>query len=116
MAQHTGGKCLIHVTNVAKTISCKAWNSHVEYPSRECNHDIKESEDYMFNPIFKENVQGRYIQGVAHLQNQNYLVTENLKCSSKVKNGHKHPIDSHNYHDENQDDIESYQGNSNRSS
>ena len=34
------------------------WNSRVEYPSRECKHDIKESKGNMFNPIFKENVQG----------------------------------------------------------
>ena len=35
----------------------------------------------MFNPIFK-NVQGN-IQGVVHLQNQNYLGNESLKCSLK---------------------------------
>ena len=28
----------------------------IEYPSRECKHDIKESEGSMFSPIFKENV------------------------------------------------------------
>ena len=32
----------------------------------------------MFNPIFKKKVQGENIQGVAHLQNQIYLVTESL--------------------------------------
>ena len=32
----------------------------------------------------------------------------------KVKNGHKNPNNSHNYHDENHDEIEFYQGNSNR--
>ena len=31
------------------------------------------------------------------------------------KNGHKNSINSHNYHDENHDEIESYQGNSKRS-
>ena len=30
----------------------------VEYPSRECKHDLEESKGNMFNPIFKENVQG----------------------------------------------------------
>ena len=30
-------------------------------------------------------------------------------------NSHKNPNDSHNYHDENHDEIEFYQGNSNRS-
>ena len=33
--------------------------SPVEYPSRECKHDTKESKGNMFNPIFKENVQGQ---------------------------------------------------------
>ena len=52
------------VPNTARTISCKAWNSPVEYPSRESKHNIKESEDNMFNPNFKGNVlQGRNIQG-----------------------------------------------------
>ena len=32
----------------------------------------------------------------------------------KVKNCHKNPNNSHNYHDENHDEIEFYQGNSNR--
>ena len=54
--QHTGGKWLIHGT---KRRQDKAWNSPVEYPSRECKHDIKESKGNMFNPIFKEKVQGR---------------------------------------------------------
>ena len=45
--------------NAARTISCKTWNSPVEYPSRECKHAIKESKGNMFNPIFKENVQGQ---------------------------------------------------------
>ena len=44
--------------DAATPISCKAWNSPVEYPSREYKHDIKESKGNMFNPILKENVQG----------------------------------------------------------
>ena len=58
------------------SISCKAWNSPVEYPSREYKHDIKESEGILFNPKFKENVQAPNIQKGVYLQNQNYLVTE----------------------------------------
>ena len=42
----------------ANTISCKAWNSPVEYPCREYKHDIKESKGNMFNPKLEENVQG----------------------------------------------------------
>ena len=45
--------------NAAWTINCKAWNFPVEYPSKECKHDIKESEGNMIIPIFKDNVQGR---------------------------------------------------------
>ena len=51
--QHTRGKWLIHGTKRSKAISCKAWNSPVEYPSRECKHDIKESKGNLFNPIFE---------------------------------------------------------------
>ena len=45
--------------------SCKAWNSPVQYIIRECKHDIKESECNMFNPIFKEDAQGRKLPGSA---------------------------------------------------
>ena len=58
---------------------------------------------------------GRNIQGVVHLQNQNYLRKGSLKCEQKVINGHKNPSDSHNYHDQNHDEIEFYLGNSDRS-
>ena len=37
--QHTGGTWLIN---------WKAWNSPVEYPSRECKHGLKGSEGNMF--------------------------------------------------------------------
>ena len=57
--QHTGEKWLIHGTKRRKDNQLRAWNSPVEYPSRECKHDIKDSKGNMFNPIFKENVQGR---------------------------------------------------------
>ena len=50
------------------------------------------------------------IQGKAHLQNQNYLVTKSLN----EKYGHKNPNNSHNYHDENHDEMEFFQGNSKR--
>ena len=43
--------------NIARTISGKTWNSPVEYPSKECKHNIKEFEGNMLNTIFKENVQ-----------------------------------------------------------
>ena len=57
--QHTGGKCLIHDTKHRKDNQLQAWNSPVEYLSRESKHDIKEFEGEVFNPIFKENVHGR---------------------------------------------------------
>ena len=55
---HTGDKWLIHGTIRRRAISCKTWNSPVEYPSRECKYGTKESKGNMFNPTFKENVQG----------------------------------------------------------
>ena len=41
MDQHTGGKWLIHCTKRRKDNQLQAWNSPVEYPSRECKHAIK---------------------------------------------------------------------------
>ena len=57
---------------------------------------------------------GRNIQGVVYLQNQNYLYKGSLKYRSKVIDGHKTPSDSHNYHNENHDEIEFYLGISDR--
>ena len=102
--------------NATRTISCKAWNSPVEYRSRECKHGIKESEGNMFNPIFKENVQGQKHPGSCEFAEPELVSYRKPKSVvKKVKNGHKSPNNSHNYHDENHDEIEFYQGNSNRS-
>ena len=49
---------------------------------------------------------GGNIRGVVHLQNQNYLGKESLKCSSKSNEWPKNPNDSQNYHDENHKEIE----------
>ena len=58
--QHAGGKWLIHdTTNVARTISCKAWDSPAEYPSWVTRCDIKGSDGTMLNPIFWKKVQGQ---------------------------------------------------------
>ena len=56
--QHTGGKWLIHGTKRRKDNQLRSLESPVEYPSRESKHDTKESKGTIFNPIFKENVQG----------------------------------------------------------
>ena len=45
--------------NVARTISCKAWNSPAEYPSWVARCDIKGSDGTMLNPIFWKKVQGQ---------------------------------------------------------
>ena len=63
VAQHSGGKWLIPGTKHRKDNQLQSLDLPVEYPSRECKHDIKESEGNMFNPIFKENVQGRKYPG-----------------------------------------------------
>ena len=48
---------------------------------------------------------GRNIQGVMHLQNQNYLCKGSLNIDQKIINGHKNPSDGHNYNDEHHDEI-----------
>ena len=35
--------------NVTRTVSCKAWNSPVDYPNRESKHEINESENVQTN-------------------------------------------------------------------
>ena len=47
-----------------------------------------------------------HIQGSAHLQNQNYLLSSRKPKRVNMKNDHKNPNDSHNYDDE----ITLYQG------
>ena len=49
------GKWLIHGTKRRKDNQLQS----LELPCRECKHDIKESKGNVFNPIFKENVQGQ---------------------------------------------------------
>ena len=48
-----------HQTYVARTISCKAWNSPAEYPSWVARCDIKGSDGTMLNPIFWKKVRGQ---------------------------------------------------------
>ena len=104
--QHTRGKWFFHNTKRARTISCKAWNSPVEYHSRECQHDINESEGNMFNPIFKENVQGRKHPGSCAFAEPKLLSCRKPKRVVQMKkNAHEYPNNSHNYHDENHDEI-----------
>ena len=57
--QHTGGKWLIYGAKLRKDNQLQNLELPVEYPSRECKHDIKESKGSMFSPILKENVQGQ---------------------------------------------------------
>ena len=83
MDQHTGGKWLIHGTKRRKDNQLQTRNSPVEHPCRMSKHDMKESEGD--DPILKGNVQGRKHQGDAHLQNQNYLVSESLNVLFKIK-------------------------------
>ena len=68
----------------------------------------------MFNPIFKENAQGRKHPGSSAFAEQELLRHRKLKyIIQKEKNGHETFNNSHNYH-ENHDEIELYQGNSKR--
>ena len=45
--------------NVARAISCKAWNSPTEYPSWVARCDINGSDSIMLNPIFWKKVRGQ---------------------------------------------------------
>ena len=49
--------------NTTRTISCKARNSPVDYPSWEYKFDMEGSDGNVFNPIFFKKVLGRNIPG-----------------------------------------------------
>ena len=70
----------------------------------------------MFNPIFKEKVQGQKHLGSCTFAEPELLSYAKLKIVvQKVKDGHKNLNDSHKYDDENHDEIEFHQGNRYRS-
>ena len=70
----------------------------------------------MFNPIFKENVQGRkHPESCAFAEADLLSYRKPKRVVQNEKNGHKNPNNSHNYRDENHDEIELYQGNNKRS-
>ena len=88
----------------------------VEYSIRECKHDRKESDGNMFNPIFKETVQGRKHPGSCPFAETELLSYRKPKRVVQNENNcHQNPDDCHNYYDENNDEVVLYQGNSERS-
>ena len=92
--------------DVAYGISCKAWNSPVEYATRECKHDINESKVIMFNSIFKENIQGGGTSRVLCIcRTRTTQVKKYQSVVQKAMNYHKNPNDSNSYHDENHDEV-----------
>ena len=108
MEPHTGGKWLIQGTKRPKDnqLSCKARNYLVEYPSRSCKYDIKEYEGNMFNPVFKENVQGwKHPGNCAFTEPEQLSYRKPKSLAKKIKNGHKNPNNSHNYQNENQEKL-----------
>ena len=109
MAQHTGGKWLIHGTKHHKDNQLQSLELLVEYHNTESKHGIKESEGNMFNPIFKGNVQGlKHPERCAFVEPE--LFTGSYRNSKYVaqneNNGHKSLNNSNNYHGE----IELFQG------
>ena len=100
------------MANAVKTISCKAWNSAVENHSGDCKHDIKGFEDNIFNPIFKDNVQGWKHPGSWAFTEPELLRHRKPKPVVQTeKIGHNNSNESHNYDDENHNEINLYQGN-----
>ena len=79
--QHAGGKWLIlDTTNVARTISWKAWNSPAEYPNWVARCDINWSQGTMLNPIFWKKVQGQKHPGRWGIDNTRVYLTY-TECS-----------------------------------
>ena len=75
--------------NVARTISCKAWNSPAEYPSWVVRCDIKGSDGTMLNPIFWKKVHGqKHPGGWGIVEHQIPSIKVLFKTNAK---SHKHP-------------------------
>ena len=75
--------------NVARTISCKAWNSPTDYPSWVAGCDIKASDGTMLNLIFWKKVLGQKDPGrwgIVKHQIPSFKVL--FKTNAKT---HKHP-------------------------
>ena len=70
----------------------------------------------MFNPIFKENVQGwKYSGSCAFAEPELLSYSKPKRVVHNKKNGHKNSNNSHNNHDWYHGEIELYQGYSKRS-
>ena len=64
----------------------------------------------MFNPILKENAQGRkHPENCAFAEPELLSYRNPKRVVQNERNGHKDPNNSHKYHDENHDEIELYQ-------
>ena len=75
--------------NAARTISCKAWNSHAEYPSWVARCDIKGSYGTILNLIFWKKVQGQKHPGRwGIVEHQIPGIKMLFKTNTK---SHKHP-------------------------
>ena len=98
---------MIHGTKHHKDNQLQSLKLHVEYPSTESKHDIKESEGNMFNPIFKGNVQGQKHPGrCAFVEPELLSYRKSKYVAQNENNGHKNLNNNNNYHDE----IELFQG------
>ena len=75
--------------NVARTISCKAWNSPAEYPSWVARCDIQGSDGTMLHPIFWKKVHGqKYPERRGIVEHQRHNTQVLFKTNAK---SHNHP-------------------------
>ena len=75
--------------NTVRTISCKAWNSPVEYTSRETKHDIRNPKVTCSIQYWKGMSRERNIH-MARFAEPELLSTESLNMQFKIKTCHKH--------------------------
>ena len=69
----------------------------------------------MLNPIWNEDVQMRKHPGSCAFAEPELLSYRNPKRVAQNKKGHKNANNSHNYHDENHDEIKFFEGKSKKS-
>ena len=62
--------------NITRTVSCKAWNTPVKYPSLEYKSDVMESHSDVQSNVLKEGLGAEHPREINKYKNQKYFILE----------------------------------------
>ena len=64
--------------NFTRTVSCKAWNTHVKYHSLEYKFDVMESHSDFQSNFLKEGLGAEHLREINKYKGQKYIVLEEV--------------------------------------